>query len=256
MLAHVLGCSRIDLYVRNAEEPGEDDRARYRELIRRRAEGTPVSRLLGKAEFFSLELELTPDVLDPRPDTGWLVTEALGLIKPLSSPRVLDVGTGSGCVAIAVAKGHPEASVTAIDVSPPALAAAARNVERHGLAGRVQLLEGDLFAPLGPDDGFHVIVSNPPYIPTHEIPELDPEVRDHDPHLALDGGPDGFAVIERILAGASRHLRPGGHLLCEIGHDQAAEARRRFASAGWQVQRIVPDDAGHLRVVVAQWGGR
>ncbi len=255
LLAHALGCSRIDLYVRNAEEPPEDVRARFRDLIKRRVEGTPVSRLLGKSEFFSLEFELTPDVLEPRPDTGWLVTEALTLLKPLDAPEVLDVGTGSGCVAIAVARGHKTARLTAIDISPPALAVASRNAEKHKMAERIRLLEGDLFAPLVPTEKFDVIVSNPPYIPSADIDELDREVREHDPRLALDGGPDGFAVIERLLAGAAQHLKAGGHLLCEIGHDQAEEARRRFAAAGWEITRTATDDGGHLRVVVARRAG-
>ncbi|MBY0230391.1 MAG: peptide chain release factor N(5)-glutamine methyltransferase [Gemmataceae bacterium] len=254
LLAHALGCARIALYTRTAELPADEQRAAFKELVQKRLKGTPVSRLLGRREFFSLDLEVTPDVLVPRPDTEWLVTECLALAKPMESPRLLDLGTGSGCVALALAKQHKTAQVVAVDLSAAALAVARRNAEKHGVEGRIEFLQGDLFAPLPPEPRFGFIVSNPPYVPSAGIEGLSPEVRDHDPRLALDGGPDGFAVIDRILAGAGAFLEEGGWLLCEIGHDQAAEARRRFAAAGWIIEKEAKDGSGHVRVLAARRG--
>jgi release factor glutamine methyltransferase len=252
LLAQALGCSRTSLYTRFDEEPAEADRTRFRELVKARLEGRPVAHLLGKKEFFSLEFEVGPDVLVPRPDTEWLVSECLTLTKALAAPRVLDVGTGSGCLAIAVATRHKAAVVTAIELSSAALAVARRNAERHDLGERIRFLQGDLFAPLASDERFEVILSNPPYIPTADLQGLAVEVRDHDPRLALDGGADGFAVIDRLIAGAAAHLTAGGHLLFEIGYNQEEEARRRLEQAGWKVGKTILDASGHPRVMKAQ----
>jgi release factor glutamine methyltransferase len=252
LLAHALGCSKMDLYVRNAEEPTEAERARFRELLKKRLEGAPVAHLLGKKEFFSLEFEVGPDVLIPRPDTEWLVTEALALAKPIEAPEVLDIGTGSGCLAVAIARQHKGAKVTAIDISKPALVLARRNAEKHKVADRVQFEWGDVFSALVPDARFDLIVSNPPYIRSGDISGLDAGVRNFEPRSALDGGPDGFAVIARILREAPPYLKEGGHLLCEVGHDQAEEAQQRFKFAGWTVTKTTTDGGGHVRVVVAR----
>src|SRR5581483_11137760 len=208
--------------------------------------------LLGRKEFFSLEFEVGPSVLIPRPETELVAMECLALLKPLAAPRVLDLGTGSGCLAVAIARNHKGAAVTATDVSPDALAVARRNVEKHRLGERVTLREGDLFAALPPGERFHVIVSNPPYIRTADLAGLAVEVREHEPRLALDGGADGLAVVERIAAGAADHLEQGGSLLIEIGYDQDAEARARLGRHGWQVEKTIPDGAGHPRVLRAR----
>ncbi|MFO0846773.1 MAG: peptide chain release factor N(5)-glutamine methyltransferase, partial [Gemmataceae bacterium] len=249
LLAHVLGCDKIALYTRFSEEPTEQQRGRLRELVQRRAKGCPVAYLLGEREFFSLTFEVTPDVLIPRGDTGVLVNECLDAIKPLPQPRVLDVGTGSGCVAVAVAKQDKRARVTATDVSPKALAVARRNADRHKV--EVRFLEGDLFAAVPPGERFDVIVSNPPYIRRDVLSTLAAEVRDHEPRLALDGGDDGFAVIDRLVAGTGSHLAPNGWLIFEIGHDQEAEALARLGRAGWAA-RATHDAAGHPRVMRAR----
>jgi release factor glutamine methyltransferase len=251
LLAHALGCSRTSLYVRYEEVPPDEQRGRFRELVQARVKGTPVAHLLGRKEFFSLEFEVGPDVLVPRQDTEWLVTECLTLAKPHDAPRVLDVGTGSGCVAVAVAARHKTASVTAIDLSPQALAVARRNAEKHKVADRVRFLEGDLFAPLT-EERFDFILSNPPYVPSGDLAGLAAEVRDHDPRLALDGGPDGFAVIDRLIAGAAERLEKGGWLLFEIGAGQEAEARRRLEQAGWDVSRTTIEAGGVPRVMQAR----
>jgi release factor glutamine methyltransferase len=224
LLAHTLGCKKIDLYVRSEEEPTEAQRNAYKALIKRRVEGCPVAYLVGRREFFQLDFDVNPSVLIPRPETEFLVMEALRLLKGRENPRVLDIGTGTGCVALSVAKQLPTADVTAIDVSPEALAVAKANAERLGLAERVLFLEGDLFAPVA-GETFDLIASNPPYVGTEEFPGLAREVRDFEPRLALDGGPDGLAVYRRLISAAPAHLEPGGSLLLEIGSTQEQAVR-------------------------------
>src|SRR5262245_48094636 len=206
LLAHALGCRRIDLYARYDEPASEEARGRFRELVRRRVEGCPVAYLVGRKEFYSLAFEVGPEVLIPRPDSECVVMECLRLARGLPAPRVLDIGTGSGNLAVAVAHQHKGAQVTAIDLSPGALAVAARNAAKHGVAGRVRFLEGDLFAPLAAGERFDFILSNPPYIAREDIPGLAPGVRDYEPHLALDGGPGGYEVFDRLVARAKEFL--------------------------------------------------
>jgi release factor glutamine methyltransferase len=257
LLAHALGWRRLDLYTRHDEEPDDGPRQRFRELVRRRAEGCPVAYLVGRKEFFSLDFEVGPAVLVPRPDTEWLVDEGLRLARDiLPEPLLLDLGTGSGCVAVAVARHCPAARVVATDVSVEALEVAARNAERHKVAGRVTFLHGDLFAPLPPGERFDLVLSNPPYIPTGDLAGLEPSVRDHEPRLALDGGPDGLAVIERIVREAGPWLKPGGHLLFEIGADQEEAARQRLGQApGFEEAATIRDGEGRPRVLRARWRG-
>src|SRR3954469_9842263 len=168
LLAHALGCKKIDLYVRHEEEPAEDKRAAFRETIKKRADGMPVAYLVGHREFYSLEFAVSPAVLIPRPETETLVMEALRRLKPLAAPRVLDVGTGSGAIAVAIARQHKTARITAVDVSPTALAVATSNAQRHLVGDRIAFVEGDLFAPVG-GQTFDLIVSNPPYIADAEF---------------------------------------------------------------------------------------
>ncbi len=255
LLAHALGCKRIDLYgVRHGEVADDDVRKRYRELIGKRVEGCPVAYLVGRKEFFSLELEVGPAVLIPRPDSELLVTECLALAKALPEPAVLDLGTGSGNLPVAIARHHRTAWLTTVDVSADALAVAGRNAAKHGVAERITFLQGDLFAPLPAGTAFDFVISNPPYIPTSDIAGLAAGVRNYEPHLALDGGVDGFAVFERIVAEAPRYLKPGGWLLLEIGSPQELPARRRLAAApGFELTETVCDAARHPRVLKARW---
>jgi release factor glutamine methyltransferase len=240
LLAHVLGVGRMDLYAHADRPLAEAEVRAYRGLLDRRAAGEPVAYLTGRREFYSLEFLVTRDVLVPRPETEMLVDR----VRELEPRRLLDLGTGSGCVAIACAVHLPACDVTATDVSPAALAVARANAERHG--ARVRFLQGDLFAPLAADERFDVIVSNPPYVRAAEAAR----VATHEPRLALDGGPDGLALLARVIGGAPRHLAPRGTLLCEIGEDQEAAALRiaegKFASA-----EVVRDLAGQPRVLVA-----
>jgi len=254
LLAHVLDCKRIDLYgLRFSDIAADDVRQRYKELIRRRLEGCPVAYLVGRKEFFGLEFDITPAVLIPRPDSELVVTECLTLAKKMPRPRILDIGTGSGNLAIAVAHQHTAAQVTAIDVSPDALAVARRNAEKHKVHERVRFLAGDLFAPLGPEERFDLILSNPPYIPHEELEKLPPGVRDYEPKRALDGGPGGFMVLERLLNEARNFLEPGGYVIVEIGAPQEKPARERFERyREYDLAATSHDYSGHPRVLRAR----
>lgn len=228
LLAEALGCQRIELYTSFAEVPAEDRRTVFRDLVRRRGEGTPVAYLLGRREFYSLSFRVTPDVLIPRPETELLVVALLDLAKqraPGQATAVCDVGTGSGVIAVCAAKYLAGARVTAVDVSPAALDVARSNAAEHGVADRIEFLQGDLLAPVPPEARFDLIVSNPPYVAAGELEGLAPEVKDHEPRVALLAGERGTEVIERLVPQAAEHLSPGGHLLVEISpmvHDRVA----------------------------------
>jgi len=250
LLACALGIRRIDLYVRHDQIVDDAGRARFRDMVRRRQEGCPTAHIVGKKEFYSLDFAVSPATLIPRPDTELLVDEALRLAKPLMEPLIADIGTGTGCVAVALAHRLPKARIVAVDISPEALETARGNATRLGVADRVDFRLGDLLAPLAglrPD----LIVSNPPYIPTNDIAGLDPGVRDHEPALALDGGPDGLRVIERLAEQALSLLAPGGRLLVEIGAGQEDGARGVLTRAGFTVESVRKDGGGHPRVVRA-----
>jgi release factor glutamine methyltransferase len=250
LLASALGIRRIELYVRHDQVVDEPGRARFRDMVRRRQEGAPVAHIVGKKEFYSLDFSVTPATLIPRPDTELLVDEAIRLAKALPSPLVLDIGTGTGCVAVALASRLPKARLVAVDISPEALAVARENARRLGFAERVEFRQGDLLAPvsdLRPD----LIVSNPPYIPTADLAGLEPGVRDHEPKLALDGGPDGLRLIERLAQEAMPLLAPGGKLLVEIGAGQETGARQVLSRVGYSVETVLKDGGGHPRVVRA-----
>jgi release factor glutamine methyltransferase len=253
LLGHVLGYTKVDLLVNYEEQPSEAVRNRYRELIQRRVAGWPVAYLVGTRDFYSLTFEVTPAVLIPRPDTETLVLEALTWLKPIREPAVLDLGTGSGCIAVSIAHQKKDARVTATDVSPDALEVARRNAARNGVSERVTFLQGDLFAPLPGGVAFDLAVSNPPYIAHHEFADLQREVRDHEPRGALDGGADGLAYYRRIAASAGAFLKPGGRLLLEIGSTQDADVRAILAERPeLEVGQTIRDMAGHTRVVSAK----
>jgi release factor glutamine methyltransferase len=210
-----------------------------------------VQYLLGYREFFLLQLEVTPAVLIPRPETEVLVTEALNRIKSREAPRVLDVGTGSGCIAIAIAHRHKSAQVAASDISGEALDVARRNAARHQLAERIRFVHGDLFDPLG-DDLFDLIVSNPPYISAPEFEKLAPQVREFEPKPALDGGPDGFSIFDRLIPAALSRLVPGGVLALEIGSCQEDGVRQRLIDVGLKPAPTIRDGQRLPRVVLSQ----
>lgn len=252
LLAHARGCPRIQLYT-NFDEPLTDaQRATMRDLVKRRAAAEPVAYLVGHREFFGLDFLVTKDVLIPRPDTETLIVEAIELLKPQTAPRVLDVGTGSGCIAVSLAMNCPKAEVTAIDLSEPALAIARQNAEKHAVSSRIRFLHGDLLAPLSADEQFDLIASNPPYIPSAEIETLDADVRLHEPRSALDGGQNGLDVIRRLVTAARQHLVPQGKLLIEISGEQADAVTQLLAANGhYDDIAVLKDLAKQPRVVRA-----
>lgn len=254
LLAHALNAKRIELYTRYEEEATAEVRERFRELVRRRLEGCPVAYLVGRKEFYALEFEVNASVLIPRPESEFVVMECLRLARELARPRVLDLGTGSGNLVVAVAKNHPGAEVTAVDLSPEALDVARRNATRHGVADRIRFLEGDLFAPVPSGARFDFILSNPPYIAQEDMDSLPVGVKDYEPHRALDGGPGGYVVLERILAQAGPFLRPGGYLIVEIGAPQEVPVRQRFSlQPGFELLPTIHDYSRHPRVLCARW---
>jgi release factor glutamine methyltransferase len=252
MLAFVLDWQRVQLYTHYEEEVGERSRGAFRDLVRRRAEGSPVAYLVGRKEFYSLTLEVSPAVLIPRPESEFVVVEFLEAARKQEQPRLVDVGTGSGCLAIACAHQHPTARAIAIDISGPALELAARNAARHGVADRIDFRQGDLLGPASSEPPFDVILSNPPYIPTGDIAGLEPGVRDYEPHLALDGGPDGLAVVATLVEQSVPLLRPGGHLILEIGTAQEPPIRELIsAHPEFRLVPTIHDLQKHPRVIRA-----
>ena len=250
LLAHALGCERIKLYTRFDEIADDAARTAFRDLVSRRAAGTPVAYLVRHKEFFSLDFEVGPDVLIPRPDSEFVVLEFFRIAKLLAQMTAIDLGTGSGNLAIAAAHQHKGARFWAIDSSSAALAVAKRNAQRHGVGDRIEFLEGNLFEPLPPDLRADCIVSNPPYIPTAELPNLPVGVRDFEPKTALDGGPTGLEVAGQIIAQASQRLKPGGQLILEIGAPQESAVRKLVEERGeYELLPTICDYAGHPRVI-------
>lgn len=230
----------------------------FNAMIARREKREPLAYIVGHKEFFSLEFDVGPEVLIPRPETEFLVGAALEYIKTKPDARVLDIGTGSGAIAIAIAVNAPRARVTATDVSLLACAFSIRNLLRHGMHGLISHRRADCFDII--DRGarlrsFDVIVSNPPYLGEAEIAALEPEVRDYEPLVALSAGGDGLGIIRRIVAGAPAHLARGGELIVEIGAGQAAMVAKLVEEAGLRVVTVINDFAGHPRVVRARRSG-
>lgn len=252
LLAHARACPRIQLYT-NYDQPLTDtQRATMRNLVKRRAAAEPVAYLVGHREFFGLDFRVTKDILIPRPDTETLVVDAIEALKPLAVPRVLDVGTGSGCIAISLAVNCPNAEVTAIDLSEPALRIAKENAEKHKVSGQIRWIHGDLFQSLQTGEQFDLIASNPPYIASAEIETLSADVRLYEPRSALDGGQDGLDVIRRLIAEAPPHLVLKGKLLIEISDEQADAVTQLLASNGsYDDIAVLKDLAKQPRVVRA-----
>lgn len=248
LLAATLDLDRVGLYV-NFERPlDSSELAAFREQVQRRAKGEPVQYILGETEFWSLPFTVSPAVLIPRADTEVLVEEALSRIE--GPVHLLDVGTGSGAIAVAMAHEKPEIQVTALDCSEEALHVARGNAERNGVAERVSCLAGDLAElPPGP---FAMVVSNPPYIPTADCEQLMTEVRDHEPRLALNGGEDGLNAYRQLTSQSGEILLPGGWLLVEVGIGQAEDVVALFEAAGLAEIKSRDDYAGIPRVVAGR----
>jgi len=254
LLAHLLKMPRMKLYL-NFERPlSETELETVRELVRRRGLREPLQYITGSASFCGLELAVNSNVLAPRPETELLAERAWRFLAqlPAGTPsRALDLCTGSGCLAIALAVNAPAARVDATDISASALEVARANAVRHQLAERVQFHQGNGFAAVPADARFDLIVSNPPYIPTADIETLEPEVRDFEPRLALDGGVEGMDFYRRIAAEAGPFLRAGGRLMLELNDHGADGVRAIFERAEWTVEAIEPDYNRRPRIFIA-----
>lgn len=252
LLAHARGCPRIKLYTDFDQPMTEAQRGVMRDLVKRRVQKEPVAYLIGRREFYSLNFHVTRDVLIPRPDTEVLVMELIERARNHAAPRILDLGTGSGCVPITAAVHLPAADITTVDLSPAALEVAQQNAAQHQVEGRIHFLQGDLFVPVSAGAKFDFIVSNPPYIPTGELAGLEDDVRKHEPQLALDGGPDGLDLIRRLIADLPRFLAEKGTFLVEIDPPQFSAVQNLLSETG-QFEKIssAKDLAGEQRVVIA-----
>ena len=280
LLLFIKGWDLQDYLLRGGADVLPEDAACYADLLKQRIAGVPLQEITGSQNFYGYEIGVSPDVLTPRPETELLAELVLREIAELRQPKVLDLCTGSGCLAIALAAENPAAEVTAVDISEKALAQAQQNGERHGLGNRIQWQQSDLFAALS-GETFDVIVTNPPYIPTAELRSLEPEVRNYDPQLALDGGADGLDFYRRIAEQAANYLRKrlptespamekkssaeqaeverklpqdktgSCKLFMEIGCEQGVAVTQLLRVNGWQEIRVLPDFTGRDRMVMA-----
>jgi release factor glutamine methyltransferase len=297
LLVHALNRNRTWLYAHPEETLTDAEAQRFFELIARRAAGKPTQHLTGKQEFWGLEFEVTPDVLIPRPETEHVIEVALDRLalrelranRPPKSAgeglQIADIGTGSGCIAIALAKELPAANLLATDISSAALAVAKRNAQRHGVADRIDFREANLLSPVGPQQAapqpakvpnsapqsgfdesrlnsplvtrhsqlsFDLIVSNPPYIGRREAPTLPREVRDHEPPTALFGGEEGYEPYAGLITESAKHLKPGGILVLELGHNSLPAVQPLLDTAAWTNIGVTNDLAGIPRVLAAE----
>lgn len=254
MLARALDRSRTFLLAHPDFEPPCEAVEKFIGWVSRRSQREPLAYIIGEREFYGISFEVTPAVLVPRPETETLVETAMGLLEGIIRPIVAEIGVGSGAVAISIAKAVPDVLVYATEPSASALEVARRNVERVGVSDRVRLLEGDLFEPLA-GLSFDLIISNPPYIPSDEIDDLQPEIAKYEPRQALDGGPDGLKYFRRLSADAPRHLKTRAVLAVEVGDGQAAAVKELFQARGLVGVHSVHDYGGIERVVLGERQG-
>jgi len=254
LLAATLRMPRLKLYLDFERVLAPEQIQTLRELVLQRGRHIPLQHLLGNTSFCGHDIIVNRDVLIPRPETEQLAERALEFLNawPGKSPlHALDFGTGSGCLALTLALALPRLEIDAVDISEAALSVARRNIQHHGVADRIELLHGDGFDALAAGRRYALILSNPPYIPTADIATLDPEVRDHDPHDALDGGADGLDFYRRLATDAAPWLAPGGRSMVELGHGQKEAVSQLFTQAGWQIRGVHDDDNGIPRIFIA-----
>jgi len=247
LLAHVLGCDQTALLTHPERMLSIEESEQFARLVERRLAAEPMQYLTGEQEFFGLRFEVSPAVLIPRPETEHLVETVLQRFKREDAVRIVDVGTGSGAIAVALGHALPHSRVTAVDLFPAALEVARRNAERHGVIHRLTLLTSDLLAAVK-SEGFDAVVANPPYIAAGEV--LEPQVANYEPHSALYAGPTGLEIYERLIPQAARVLKPGGWLMLEIGYGQSPALRNLMH--GWAGVTLVNDLQGIPRVVLGQ----
>jgi len=259
LLAKAMGCSKVDLYLRFDQIVGEEMRQVYRELVRRAAEGEPIAYLVGKKEFFSLEFDVGPDVLIPRPETELLVQWVIRKVRsekeshPGRPVRILELGTGSGCISISLARFLPTAChVIADDASCEALAVAQANCRKHQVTDRVELIAADLFEAFLPGEHFDFVVGNLPYVTEADFERLPRHIRDFEPPRALRAGSDGLDVIQRAIAESWKYLKKGAYLVLEIGYNQAEAVQRVFAEYPYEPIVFEKDHAQIRRVAIGR----
>ena len=254
LLEHVLSRDRTFIIGHPEQLLTSEQIQFFREGVLRRTAGEPLQYITERQSFFGLDFEVTKGVLIPRPETELLVETALELLEnSKTAPAICDVGTGSGCIAITILNERPDASGLAIDISATALEIARRNAERHSVDARLSFVKSDCFSDLSPNNSsFDLITSNPPYVSDAEMIGLQREVRDHEPHEALAGGPDGLAIVRRLLKESGAFLKDGGHLLMEIGFSQARNVEDLVDPNAWKLTGIRPDLQGIPRIVVLQ----
>jgi len=257
LLAHLLKMPRMKLYLNFERKLTEAELTPLRALVVRRGQREPLQHLTGSTSFCGLEMAVNRHVLIPRPETELLAELGWQFLNQLPAsdsqrPTAVDFGAGSGCLAITLAAKCPAAHVTALDISPDALAVARQNAANNQVAGRIQFLQGDGFAALNGTNRFDLIVSNPPYIASAEIATLDPEVRDHDPRIALDGGGDGLGFYRRLAAEAAAFLKPGGKLMMEFGEGQADALQKIFTAQNWVVEAVRDDYSHRARILIVR----
>lgn len=253
LLAEVLGCDRIYLYTHFDKPLDQDERSRYRAMVKRRAAREPVAHILGRREFFSRDFLVTRDVLVPRPETEHLIEAVLDWHREvgLAAPRILDIGTGCGNIAVVLASEIPEARLVATDISEAALAVARQNIRAHRVGEQIEVVSGDLFAPV--QGLFDVVVSNPPYVDTGSRPALQPEVRDHEPAVALFAGEQGLDVIDRLCAEVQDHVAERGLFVCELDPGQYHHVAAALgAQSSWSEIRVIKDLQQLDRAVMAR----
>lgn len=253
LLAHLLRVPRMRLYLNFERALSSAEIDSLRAWIQRRGQREPLQYIIGSTSFCGLELAVNPDALIPRPETellaeqGWIFLNG----EPSASFRsALDFGTGAGCLAIALAAKCPAARIQALDISPKALELARQNATHLGVAERILFIQGDGLEALPDDSRFDLIITNPPYIPTAEIQKLEPEVRDHEPRQALDGGPDGLDFFRRLAAQAGLFLKPGGKLMAEFGDGQAQPLAELFEQQNWIVESALTDYTQRPRIII------
>ena len=251
LMMHVLGKDRAWLIAHPGEEFSEEEHALYEALIERRLAGEPIQHISGECEFYGLPFKVTQDVLIPRPETEHLVEKVIAIARRFERPRMVDIGTGSGAIAVALAHNLAGAVITATDLSQSALAVARENAAKNGVAERIRFLHGDLLAPVA-GERFEIIASNPPYVPDSDRALIAVEVREYEPALALFGGEDGLDVYRRLIPAAYAALVPGGSIALEIGFTQAEAIEGLLAASGFQNIEFTPDLQGIPRVASAQ----
>jgi release factor glutamine methyltransferase len=251
LMSYVLGCSRSELALKLPDLLSDEEQARWDEAVAKRIQRIPLQHIIGTVDFCGIELDVNEHVLIPRQETELLAEMAWVTATSMNQASVLDIGTGSGCLAISIALNAKDSAVHALDICPKALKVARANASRHGLKKRITFHEADMRRPLPLVREWDLIVTNPPYVPSRDIKDLEPEVRDHDPRKALDGGADGLDYYRLLAVNWIPRLRVGGRFMLEVGNGQASAVAALIGDHGGRVIEVLPDLNNVERIVVA-----